>query len=156
MGASGAHASQDIADICGVSRATFFEWAKSFREGGFDALLEREKPGPKGMKLRGVLRVPRPRHPENDPEAADKLKQELGAKLEALPVAQGSRVRVWISKGVRPEVRRQTRYEWDYLYGTLEVVEERAEFLQLPTVNLECNQLFLEHLRSATRKRIML
>jgi hypothetical protein len=173
MGASGAHASQDIADICGVSRATFFEWAKSFRKGGFDALLEREKPGPKGMKLRGVLRVPRPRHPENDPEAADKFKQELGAKLEALPVAQGSRVRVWvmdearfglhtemrrvwISKGVRPEVRRQTRYEWDYLYGTLEVVEERAEFLQLPTVNLECNQLFLEHLRSATRKRIML
>ena len=54
MGASRAHASQDIADICGVLRATFFEWAKSFREGGFDALLEREKPGPKGMKLRGV------------------------------------------------------------------------------------------------------
>jgi transposase len=216
MGASGAHASQDIADICGVSRATFFEWAKSFREGGFDALLEREKPGPKGMKLRGVpeavvkelragvesgrwptaeaariwlqkergikrpyvtvwswlkklggvLRVPRPRHPENDPAAADKFKQELGAKLEALPVPQGSRVRVWvmdearfglhtemrrvwISKGVRPEVRRQTRYEWDYLYGALEVVEGRAEFLHLPTVNLDCNQIFLEHLRSS-------
>ena len=45
-------------------------------------------------KLGGVLRVPRPRHPENDPEAADKFKQELGAKLEALPVPQGSRVRV--------------------------------------------------------------
>ncbi len=30
-------------------------------------------------KLGGVLRVPRPRHPENDPEAADKFKQELGA-----------------------------------------------------------------------------
>lgn len=75
-----------------------------------------------------MLRVLRPRHPENDPEAADKFKQELGAKLEALSVPQGSRVRVWvmdearlglhtqmrrvwISKGVRPEVRRQTRYE---------------------------------------------
>jgi transposase len=54
MGASRGHASQDIADICGVSRATFFEWAKSFREGGFDALLEREKLGTKGMKFRGV------------------------------------------------------------------------------------------------------
>ena len=216
MGASGAHASQDIADICGVSRATFFEWAKSFREGGFDALLERVKPGPKGLELRGVpeavvnelkagvesgrwataeaariwlqrergikrpyvtvwswlkklggvLRVPRPRHPGNDAEAAEKFKQELGAKLEALPVPQGSRVRVWvmdearfglhtemrrvwISKGVRPEVRRQTRYEWDYLYGALEVVEGRAEFLHLPTVNLDCNQLFLEHIRSS-------
>ena len=117
-------------------------------------------------KLGGVLRVPRPRHPESDPEEADKFKQELGAKLEALPVPQGSRVRVWvmdearfglhtemrrvwISKGVRPEVRRQTRYEWDYLYGALEVVEGRAEFLHLPTVNLDCNQLFLEHLRSS-------
>ncbi len=86
--------------------------------------------------------MPRPRHPENDPEAADKFKQELGAKLEALPVPQGSRVRVWvmdearfglhtemrrvwISKGVRPEVRRQTRYEWDYLYGALEARSER-------------------------------
>ena len=57
MGASGAQASQDIADICGVSRATFFEWAKSFREGGFDALLERVKPGPKGLELRGVTEV---------------------------------------------------------------------------------------------------
>jgi hypothetical protein len=65
MGASGAHASQDIADICGVSRAMFFEWAKSFREGGFDALLEREKPGPKGMKLRGVPEVSSRRYCEN-------------------------------------------------------------------------------------------
>ena len=57
--------------------------------------------------------------------------------------------RVWIKKGVRPEVRQQTRYEWDYLYGALEVVEGRAEFLHLPTVNLDCNRLFLEHLRSS-------
>ena len=56
--------------------------------------------------------------------------------------------RVWISEGVRPEGRRQTRYEWDYLYGALEVVEGHAEFLHLPTVNLDCNQLFLEYLRS--------
>jgi transposase len=57
--------------------------------------------------------------------------------------------RVWIKKGVRPEVRQQTRYEWDYLYGALEVVEGRAEFLHLPTVNLDCNRLFLEPLRSS-------
>jgi transposase len=57
--------------------------------------------------------------------------------------------RLWNSKGVRPEVRRQTRYAWDYLYGALEVVEGRAEFLHLPMVNLDCNQLFLEHLRSS-------
>ena len=86
--------------------------------------------------------------------------------MEALPVPQGSRVRVWvmdeerfglhtemrrvwIRKGVRPEVRRQTHYEWDYLYGALDVVEGRAEFLHLPTVNWDCNRLFLEHLRTS-------
>lgn len=57
--------------------------------------------------------------------------------------------RVWITKGVRPTVQRQTRYEWDYLYGALEVVEGRAEFLHLPTVDLDCNALFLEHLLSS-------
>jgi hypothetical protein len=61
-------------------------------------------------KCGGVLRVPRPRHPENDPEAADKFKQELGAKLEALPVPQGSRVRVWAMDearfGLHTEMRR--------------------------------------------------
>ena len=29
------------------------------------------------------------------------------------------------------------------------MVEGRAEFLHLPTVNLDCNALFLEHLRSS-------
>ncbi len=33
--------------------------------------------------------------------------------------------------------------------GPLEVVEGRAEFLHLPTVNLDCNQLFFEHIRSS-------
>ena len=87
-------------------------------------------------------------------------------KLEALQIPQGSRVkiwimdearfglhtesrRVWITKGVRPIVSKQTRYEWDYLYGALEVVEGRAEFLHLPTVTLDCNHLFLEHLKNS-------
>jgi hypothetical protein len=70
--------------------------------------------------------------------------------MDEMPFALHTEMlRVWISKGVCPEVCRQTLYEWDYLYGTLEVVEGRSEFLHLPTVNLDCNQLFLEHLRSS-------
>ena len=120
-------------------------------------------------KLGGVLRVPRPSHPGADPLAAEAIKRELGQKFDNLGLPMGSRVRVWvmdearfglhtetrrvwITKGVRPIVRRQTRYEWDYLYGALEVVEGKAEFLHLPTVNLDCNQLFLEHLRSSDRE----
>ena len=117
-------------------------------------------------KCGGVLRVPRPRHPGADPVAAQAFKDELGNRLDALNIRVGSRVRVWvmdetrfglhtetrrvwITKGVRPTVQRQTRYEWDYLYGAMEVVEGRAEFLHLPTVDLDCNALFLEHLRSS-------
>jgi len=55
-------------------------------------------------------------------------------------------VQLIIESGITP---RQTRYEWDYLYGALEVVDGKAEFLHLPTVNLDCNKLFLEHLKNS-------
>jgi hypothetical protein len=117
-------------------------------------------------KLGGVLRVPRPRHPGADKEAAQDFKNDLGARLEGLGITAGTRVRVWVmdearfglhtetrkvwtTKGTRPVVRRQIRYEWDYLYGALDVVGGEAEFLHLPTVDLECNALFLEHLRES-------
>jgi transposase len=216
LAAKGEHAASEIAEVCGCSRASVFEWIKSFRQGGFESLLAREKPGPKAGELRGisarvseqlregvqkgrwataeaarqwlerehgvrrpyvtvwqwlkkfggVLRVPRPRHPGANPLAAEAFKKELGVRLDALGLAAGSRVRVWvmdearfglhtetrkvwITKGVRPAVQRQTRYEWDYLYGALEVVEGHAEFLHLPTVDLDCNRLLLEHLRAS-------
>lgn len=216
LAAEGGSSAEQIAEICGCSRASVFEWMKAFRSGGFEALLERGKPGPRNGERRGlpeqasreldegvlggrwasaeaarqwlrrdhgikrpyvtvwqwikkaggVLRVPRPRHPGHDEAAARAFKSELGFRLEALGLARGTRVkvwimdearfglhtqtrRVWISKGRRPVVERQTRYEWDYLYGALEVVEGRAEFLHLPTVNLECNELFLQHLRDS-------
>lgn len=117
-------------------------------------------------KAGGVLRVPRPRHPGQNEEAVLAFKNELGSRLEALSLPAGSRVKiwvmdearfglhtevrkVWIKKGTRPIIPRQTRYEWDYLYGALEVVQGEAEFLHLPTVNLECNKLFLEHLKNS-------
>jgi transposase len=114
-------------------------------------------------KLGGVLRVPRPKHPGQNPAAAEAFKKNLAQKLESLPIQAGTRVkvwvmdearfglhtelrRVWITKGVRPEVKRQTRYTWDYLYGALEVVEGAAVFAHLPTVSLECNDLFLREI----------
>lgn len=114
-------------------------------------------------KLGGVLRVPRPSHPKKDPVAVEAFKSELSERLHALAIPQGSKVKVWvfdearfglhtilrkviIKKGTAPVRPRQTRYDWDYLYGALDVVEGDSHFLHLPTVNQECSSLFLETL----------
>ena len=114
-------------------------------------------------KLGGVLRVPRPSHSKKDPEAADRFRNELAERLEALGIEPGSSVklwimdearfglhtelrRVWIPKGKRPVKKRQIKYEWDYLYGSLDLVGGAAHFCQLPGVNLHWDQKYLEDL----------
>lgn len=103
-------------------------------------------------KAGGVLLVPRPSHSKKDPAAAQEFRDSLAAKLEALEIAPGSRVklwtmdearfglhtelrRLWACKGKRPVVTRQIKYEWDYLYGSLDVVGGQAHFCQIPAVN---------------------
>ncbi len=114
-------------------------------------------------KAGGVLVVPRPRHSRKDPAAAEAFKGDLAARLEALGLAPGTRARIWMMdearfglhtelrrvwtlKGRKPVVARQTRYEWDYLYGSLDVVGGGAHFLHLPSVGLEFDRLYLESL----------
>ena len=70
--------------------------------------------------------MPRPKHPGQNPVATGAFKEELGQKLDALQIPAGTRVkvwvmdearfglhtemrRVWITKGERPEVKRQTK-----------------------------------------------
>ena len=114
-------------------------------------------------KLKGVLRVPRPSHSKKDPKAAQAFREDLGAKLEALGLAQGTRAKVWVMdearfglhtmlrkvwsvRGVRPVVDCQIKYEWDYLYGSLEVTGGEAHFCQIGGVNLEWDRAYLENL----------
>ena len=94
------------------------------------------------------------------------FKESLGQKLEALQLPQGTKVkvwvmdearfglhtdvrRVWVPKGACPVVERQTKHEWDYLYGSLEVTQGHAHFAHLPTVNLDCDALYLESLAAS-------
>lgn len=115
-------------------------------------------------KLKGVLKVPRPSHSGKNPLAADRFRQELGAKLEMLGLARGTRAKVWVMDEARfglhtmlrklwsvrgaprPVVRSQIRYEWDYLHGSLEITTGEAHFCHVPQVNLESDALYLADL----------
>lgn len=213
LAARGESTSAEIADLCGVARGYLFEWIKAVREGGIDALLARDKPGPKEgscrgitpevlaeleaklranefvtavhaqrwleqthniirpyntvwlwlKKFKGVLLVPRPSHSKKDPAASESFRNELAQRLEALHIASGSEVKIWVMdearfglhtemrrlwsiKGQRPVVTRQTKYEWDYLYGSLDVVSGQAHFCQFPSINLEWDHTYLNDL----------
>ena len=122
-------------------------------------------------KFGGVLRVPRPSHSKQEPGAAEAFKSEVAEKCEALGIKAGSRVKVWVMdearfglhtemrrmwtlRGSRPVVSKQIKYEWDYLYGSLEVVSGEAHFAHIPGVSLEWDQKYLEDLASSDHEVI--
>lgn len=213
LAAQGEHTAAQIADLCGIARGHLFCWIKKVRTGGLEALLTREKPGPRkgtrhGLseaaarelqkkleagdfatavevqrwlekehqisrpyqtvwgwlkKAGGVLRVPRPAHSRKDSAAAQQFRDGLAEKLEALQLPEGGRIKlrmmdearfglhtlirkVWTLKGTRPVIPQQIRYEWDYLYGSLDVLSGQTHFCQIPTVNLRCDALYLKDL----------
>jgi transposase len=104
-------------------------------------------------KLGGVLRVPPPSHSRKSPAAAEEFRGNLEDTLESLGLAPGTRAKVWVMdearfalrtmlrklwtpRGNRPGVTCQTKYEWDYLYGSLEVTGGEAHFCEISGVNL--------------------
>ena len=114
-------------------------------------------------KLGARLRVPRPTHLKKDPAAATAFKENLAAKLEALEIDPARPVRVWVMdemrcglhthprrvwglRGERPTVTVQQKYQWQYVYGALEVGGGATQFWYAPTVDLVCNQAFLQRL----------
>jgi transposase len=122
-------------------------------------------------KWDGVLRVPRPSHSKKNPDAAAAFKGSVAEKLEALGLAAGSRVkvwfmdearfglhtelrRVWTRRGVRPVVSRQIKYQWDYLYGALGLVQGDTHFAHLCGVGLEFDQAYLRDLAASDPQAI--
>lgn len=103
-----------------------------------------------------MLRVPRPSHSKKDPAAAAEFQQTLDEKLEALELPKGTRAKVWVMdearfglhtllrrvwslRGKRPVVEAQIKYQWDYLYGSLEITTGESHFCQIDQVNLPCD-----------------
>lgn len=201
----------EIVEAVGRSKATLHRWFAHYREGGVDAVLQREYQGGQSKqrddeveafleqglkaarwntavqaqrdleahfdrrfyyktvwrwlkKAAGVMRVPRPVHEKRNPALAEAFKRSFYGKLKALPIAQGRPVKVWFAdesrygllpnlrrvwtlKGLRPHKKWQSKYEWSYCYGALDIVEGKAVFLQTPTVNLDWTEAFLEQIK---------
>jgi transposase len=111
-------------------------------------------------KVGGALKVPRPAHIKQNPAARAEFQAHLLDKLQALPLPAGRPVKVWMAdecrvglhtltrrcwslRGHRVVVPRQHRYEWEYVYGAVEVVEGESQFRLMPSVNLEFSGGFL-------------
>jgi transposase len=54
--------------------------------------------------------------------------------------------RYWTLKGQRPKVPYQTKFEWGYVDGALDVVTGQAAFLYTPTVTLQWTEVYLQEL----------
>ena len=88
LAGSGEWTSEEVAEVCGVSRGRVFVWLKTVRERGLEALLERGKTGPREGVCRGV---------QAETIAA------LKAKLEAGEFTTAQAARRWLKAQHRVE-----------------------------------------------------
>ena len=117
-------------------------------------------------KVGGTLKVPRPAHTQQNPAAQAEFRAHLLKKLQALPVPAGQPVKVWVAdecrvglhtltrrcwglRGQRVVVPKQQRYQWEYVYGAVEVVAGGTQFQFLPSVSLELSAGFLEQIAAS-------
>jgi transposase len=97
------------------------------------------------------------------PAHQEAFTREMVPKLEALAIPAEKRVPVWVEdehryglisgirrywtlKGQRPTVPYQTKFQWGYVYGALDVVTGQAAFLYTPTVALAWTEAYLQEL----------
>jgi transposase len=117
-------------------------------------------------KADGALRVPRPAHVLQNPPAAAAFRAELEQRLEQLALPKDKPVKIWVAdesrfglhtqsrrcwalRGQRVVIPQQQRYEWEYVYGALEVLEGDAQFRFMPSVNLDFSRDFLRQIAAS-------
>jgi transposase len=117
-------------------------------------------------KANGALRVPRPAHVLQNPPAAAAFRAELEQRLEKLALPKDKPVKIWVAdesrfglhtqsrrcwalRGQRVVIPQQQRYEWEYVYGALEVLAGDAQFRFMPSVNLDFSRDFLQQIAAS-------
>ncbi len=120
-------------------------------------------------KVGGALRVPRPCHVKQDPEATAAFRAGLEQNLAKLNLPKDRAVKIWMAdesrfglhtqsrrcwalRGQRVVLAREQRYEWEYVYGAVAVVQGQAQFQFLPSVSLELSRGFLQQIAQSDPK----
>jgi len=107
LAAKGDYNAEEIAELCGVARSHLFVWLKRAREKGLNALLKRDKPGPKEGTRHGV-----------NPEVMGALAERLAAHQ----FASAEQARRWLKKEHGIERPYGTVWSWlKKLKGVLRV-----------------------------------
>ncbi len=122
-------------------------------------------------RLRASWKLPRPNHEKANPEAKENFKREILSRLETLAIPIHRNVHIWVEdehryglmkvirrcwtlKGHRPNVPHNDRYEWSYIYGALDIVTGKTEFIYSPTVSLQWSNEFVKQLVSTDPEAI--
>lgn len=123
-------------------------------------------------KCEARLKVPRPIHARQEPEAVETFRANFRAQLQAKEIARSQRVhiwvedearfglqpvtrRVWASKGVEVKAAVHPRYKWGYTFGALELGgASSAEFLHTDTVCQQATAAFYEQLAASDRDAV--
>ena len=117
-------------------------------------------------KAGGALRVPRPAHVMQNPPAAAAFRAELEQRLAELALPKDKPVKIWVAdesrfglhtqsrrcwalRGQRVVIEQQQRYQWEYVYGALEVVAGGAQFRFMPSVGLDLSREFLQQIAAS-------
>ena len=98
LAARGEHTSAEIADLCCIARGHLFRWLAAVRKGGLEALLMRDKPGPKEGSPRGV---------------APAILDELKTKLDAGEFVTGVQAQRWLEE--KHGITRPYKTVWRWL-----------------------------------------
>ena len=98
LAAQGEHTAAQIADLCGIARGHLFCWMKKVRTGGLEALLTREKPGPREGTRHGL---------------SEEAARELKSKLEAGDFVSAVEAQRWLEE--EHSIRKPYQTVWGWL-----------------------------------------
>jgi transposase len=122
-------------------------------------------------RLRGSWKLPRKSHKKRNPSEAELFIREIVTRLEALSIPDDREIQVWVEdehryglisvirrcwtiKGHCPKAIHNDKYEWVYVYGALNLVTGKSDFIYTPTVSLEWSKEFLKQIVSTAPEAI--